>query len=221
MYRCEARTLEGFIQQIATAYIPHGYWFYVSGWIPERKDPRRVDAKLVSALGVDLSKWARLRRKRAGYANIQYLRHGRHFILLATAGRHQFFEREAANIRDFRKVPLRVGGYSVSARKGPDGGLHAHVRIEQRRFVELRTYLLDNAVRWPVARLAKELYELPFEPYAPVRRQYLGLLRAVNAKRKLAGLSVLPNAVLPLKRRIVRAFDPPAAPAERPRRPAA
>ena len=42
-YRCVASTVDGFLQQLAVAYITHGYWFYVVGEIPEGKDPVTVD----------------------------------------------------------------------------------------------------------------------------------------------------------------------------------
>jgi len=54
--------------------------------------------------------------------------------------------------------------------------------------------------------LALAFYDFPFEPYAPVRRQLLMLLREVNAVRRRAGFQVLPIEVLPLRRRIVKPF---------------
>jgi len=38
-YRCVATSVEGLVQQVACCYLPHGYWFHVSGYIPEQKDP--------------------------------------------------------------------------------------------------------------------------------------------------------------------------------------
>jgi len=32
-YRCEATTIEGFVQQLAVSYIANGYWFCVTGLI--------------------------------------------------------------------------------------------------------------------------------------------------------------------------------------------
>ena len=63
MYRYETTSVEGFIQQLAVSYVGQGYWFYVSGVVPDRKDPRAVDTKLMTRYGVDISKWARARRK--------------------------------------------------------------------------------------------------------------------------------------------------------------
>src|SRR5262245_19846691 len=133
MYRCEATSAEGFVQQLAVSYLGSGYWFYVAGEIPAGKDPRRVDEKLVTRYEIDLSKWARARRKRAGLANLQYLRFGRFFVLLATHGAHRFFEEEAASVRDARRTPIRFRGYSVSHRGG-----HPHVRIEQGEYKRLK-----------------------------------------------------------------------------------
>src|SRR5687767_10846672 len=66
-YRCEATTLDGFIQQLAVGYVSRGYVFYVCGWVPERKEPRDVDRRLIAKYGISISKWTRARRKRAGY----------------------------------------------------------------------------------------------------------------------------------------------------------
>src|SRR4051812_20743356 len=33
-YRCEATSPEGFLQQLTASYLAHGYFFYVSGWLP-------------------------------------------------------------------------------------------------------------------------------------------------------------------------------------------
>jgi hypothetical protein len=63
------------------------------------------------------------------------------------------------------------------------------------------------AERRPADRLALEFYRFPFEPYAPVCRQMLRLLRKVNAVRKRAGHDELPYQVLPLRRRVVKPFE--------------
>ena len=51
-YRCEATSPTGFVQQLASGYLPHGYWFYVPGCIPEHKDARAVDGKLLDKYGI-------------------------------------------------------------------------------------------------------------------------------------------------------------------------
>jgi hypothetical protein len=139
-YRCEATSVAGFIQQLAVSYIGRGYFFYVVGEIPERKDPRVIDQRLIEKYGLGIGKATRSRRKAAGLANIQYLRFQRSFVLLATQGKHPFFDREGSLVRDAREVPIKFGGYAISYRDG-----HPHVRIEQTRYLEMKAYLSQMA----------------------------------------------------------------------------
>lgn len=201
MYRCVSITPEGFIQQLAVCYVGRGYWFYVTGTVPEHKDPASVDRKLIERYRIDLSKWAKARRKLAGTANVQYLRHGRFFVLLATHGHHDLFSTEASVIRDARRSPIRFAGYSVSYRGG-----HPHVRIDRDAYLELKAWMLTNATGASIAELFSELRRAPYEPYAPVRRQLLCIWRAVNRARKLASLEPLPVECIRMKRRIVLPF---------------
>ena len=207
-YRCVATSLSGFVQQVATAYVPHGYWFYVQGFVPDGKNPDLIDRKLIETYGIAVSKWQRTRRKQKGLANLQYLRFRRCFVIMATKGKHPFFEFEASSIRDIRKMPIKIAGYSISARNGPDGRLHSHVRVSRHAFNDLLAWFVYRAAFESTGTLIKALYNLPFEPYAPVRRQYLTLLRRTNEVRGRHGRQKLPADVLPLRRRIVRPFDP-------------
>jgi hypothetical protein len=194
--------------------------------VPSWKDPATVDAKLIAKYGIAISESTRQRRKKLGMANLQYLRHDRTFVILATEGRHHFFGDESGAIRDIRRVPIKFHGYSISYRPGgrtrsgeKDARWHAHVAIDRERYKEIRAQLLHLAVHRSPQRLALAFYRLPFEPYAPIRRQFLNLLRAVNRVRKTAGFELLPTAILPLRRRVVRPFEllevlqgiPPAA----------
>lgn len=208
-----ATSVEGFVQQLASCYLRHGYWWYVAGVVPSWKDPESVDEKLIRKYGIAVSESTRARRKRLGKGNLQYLRHDRFFLILATAGEHEFREKESGAIRDIRRVPVKFHGYSISYRPGgrtrtgeKDPRWHAHVEIERGRYKELRDHLLELAAHRTAEQLALAFYKLPFEPYAPIRRQMLNLLRAVNRVRKAAGWSLLPNEVLPLRRRVVKPF---------------
>lgn len=206
-YQYECSTVEGFIQQLAVAYVARGYWFYTCGVVPERKDPLKTDDKLMSQYGVRISKWARARRKKAGHSSVHYLRHGRFWVLVATHGEGFFFTGEGRGIRDFRKQPLVYHGYSVSSRRSRGGGSrHASVRIERRQYLVLKTYFEEMATKWSVERLASELGALPFERYAPVRNQLYMIWRAVNRKRRVAGLELVPRGLMPWRRRPVRPF---------------
>ena len=221
-YRAEATSLGGFVQQIACCYLRHGYWFYVTGCIPSHKEAEVVDRKLIEKYGIGVSESTRARRKQLGQANLQYIRHQRTFVILATHGDHDFFRVEANTVRDIRHVPLKYSGYAISYRRGartrdgrPDGRWHAHVEIERRRYLELKAQLMELAVHRQVEHLALQFYKIPYEPYAPIRRQLLNMLRAVNLIRRRAGYQAVPVEVLPLRRRIVRPFElPPARTAE-------
>ena len=228
-YRCIATSVVGFVQQLVSCYLPHGYWFYVTGIVPRDKDPESVDEKLIAKYGINISRQSRARRKAAGAANLHYIRHDRVFLLLATHGRHAFFEEEAKNIRDVRRVPIKFGGYSISMARGgfkgkrttggvlvPDDKLRVRVRIEKEWYVSLKAYLLDVALHHSAAELAAEFYMLPFEPYAPIRRQMLNLLRYVNQRRERARLDTLSHNVIRYRRRIVRPFEP--VPPDEPKR---
>lgn len=212
-YRAEATSVEGFVQQIACSYLRHGYWWYVAGWIPEHKDPAAVDAKLIEKYNIAVSESTRSRRKKLQHANLQYIRHERFFVILATKGRHLFWEQERTAIRDIRRVPLKYAGYSISYRREGQMGKrpqsakwHAHVAIERSKYLELKAHLLHLATHRSADNLVLAFYRIPFEPYAPVRRQMLNLLRAVNKARRRAGYSKLPTEILPLRRRIVKPF---------------
>ena len=205
-YRAIAGSLEGFIQQVAVAYIAHGYWFYVSGEIPEGKDPSSIDEKLIHKYRIGISKWARARRKRAGVGNVHYIRYGRFFVLLATRGADEFFEGEP-RFRDVRENPIGFEGYSVSLKRGVDRQWHPSVRIHPERYRELKRYFLELATHRTAAAIGSELRNLPYEPYAPVRRQLLNILRAVNRARQEAGLEPLTPSALRLRRRPVKPFD--------------
>lgn len=201
-YRCEATSVSGFIQQLAVGYVGRGYFFYVVGQVPEGKDPQAIDEKLIRKYGVSVGKSARARRKALGLANVQYLRFKDRFVLLATSGQHEFFLQEAGQIRDAREVPIKMFGYAVSFRSG-----HPHVRIEQRRYLELKAYLGDLAVHRGRDWLEGQFRSLWFEPYAPVRSQLHCILRGVNRRRKLAQFDLLPSSCIRTRRRIVGPFE--------------
>jgi len=205
MYRCEAVTLEGFVQQLAVAYVQHGHLFYVSGVVPEGKDPWAVDRKLIERYGLNISKWARARAKVGGRASVRYIRHGRFFVLVSTRGTHEFFERER-RILDVRRHPIRYAGYSISYRRGVDRRWHVSVRIAPDEYLRLKAYMVGLASHRSVENLAAEFERVRFERYAAVRRQLLNMLRAVNRVRKEAGFEPVPMSALRLRRQIVKPF---------------
>jgi len=200
-YKCNALSIAGFIQQLAVGYVSRGYHFYVTGRVPLGKDPQAIDQKLIEKYDIARSKWARARAKRNGRAGVQYLRHEDFFIILATHGQHRFFEEEASVIRDARETPIRYASYAISYRGG-----HAHVRIDQETFKDLKAYFLELAVHRSKENLENQLASLPFEPYAPIRSQLLILVRHINERRKAAGFEPISESCLRLHRRIIKPF---------------
>ena len=218
-YQYEATSLTGFVQYLASNVLPHGYWFYVTGCVPEGKDPQAVDQKLTENYECLLSRQERARRKQTGHANVRYLRFGRLWVLLATKGEHAFFRSEP-RIRDIRRVPLQVGGYSLWVKRGhylqtdpstgkaaPDGRYRCRVLIGRDTYRELLAYFENIACHRSVETLRRELLAIPFEPYAPVRRQLLNILRQVNQRRRAAGYSKLDNSAIRYHRQPVKPFE--------------
>ncbi|MBI3786058.1 MAG: hypothetical protein HY270_21945 [Deltaproteobacteria bacterium] len=144
-------------------------------------------------------------------ANMQYLRHERFFVLLATKGRHEFFERERASFRDVRRVPIKFAGYSIGCRAGRDGRWHASVRIDRAEHAGIKALLVEIGLRPKASAVEREFAEIRHELYAPVRRQLNETWRAVNRARRTAGLESVPIEAVPWKRRIVQPFGGPAA----------
>ena len=62
-YKYEAGSLVGFVQQLASNILPHGYWFYCMGVVPDDKCLDRVDRKLLSKYQIAISRQQRARRK--------------------------------------------------------------------------------------------------------------------------------------------------------------
>ena len=200
-YQC-AYSRDGFVHYLVTSLICRGYWFYVTGWIPEGKDAAAIDRKLTDKYDCCVSKSARWRRKKLGKANVRYIRCGRFFLLIATKGEHRFFQKEA-NIRDIRKTALKFGGYSISFRRDGRPAAQAkaiqyrvHVRIDKERFKEMLAEFEALAVRASADHLAARLYESPYRGYAPVRRQLCEVLRVVNRRRRRSGQPQLPKECL-------------------------
>lgn len=205
-YRCVATSVAGFVQQLTVGYVTHGYWFYVTGLVPDHKDPAEVDRKLIAQYGLDVSKWTRARQKQTGQASVQYLRYDRFFVIVATHGTHSFFTAEGKQIHDFRKRPLHFMGYAIGCRKGRDGKWHASVRIEREVFREMKQRFAAIAPHRSAEDLCDEFRRIDFEPYAPVRDQIRILLRAANRRRQVASLELVPQHVLRLRRSVARPF---------------
>jgi hypothetical protein len=211
-YRCVAQSPEGLVQQVAVSYLRHGYWWYVSGRIPQAKNPQEIDDKLIAKYEIDISERQRASRKLRGLANMQYIRCGNWFLLLVTEGHHPFKQQEA--IRDCRRNPIVFEGYSLSYRragitaKGETAPKwHACVRIEPKTYKELKAFFMVRACHRSVENLTADFCKVPYARYAPIRRQLLNIHRAVNRARSQMGYDPVPITALNLRRKIVQPFQ--------------
>lgn len=200
-YRCVATGIEGFIQQVAVSYVRTGHFFYVSGTLGPTADGPAVDTKLIHKYGVDVSRWGRALRKSRGEANLQYIRHDRFFLLMATHGKSLFFELEGDQVSDCRRQPIKFAGYSISYRGG-----HPHVRIDLETYLGFKAQMVEESLRRDREMLEGMLSLPMFVPYAPVRRQLWHVCREMNRVRSAAGLEPLRQECLSFRRRIVRPF---------------
>lgn len=86
MYKYLTTTQTGFVQQ-AMKYLMHSYFFYVRGFVRDDDDEDRIDQEILEKYGLDISRTERSRRKKQGFASVQYLRHDRDWVLMATDGK--------------------------------------------------------------------------------------------------------------------------------------
>lgn len=209
-YRYECRTLEGFVQRVVVL-AQSGYRYFVQGEVPERRRPEEVDRKLLEKYEPTASSSTRYRRKGRGLANVQYVRHGRDWVLLVTPGKHKAFEKE--RLFALRETPIRVGGYSISlrkdgaAKKAGEDRLRVHVRIDKPDYLALRDELLELAVVRPKEYLEARIWDSGFEPYRPVCGQLHAIVIQLNALRKAAGLERLSSRCVRFKRTPPKHFD--------------
>lgn len=225
-----ATSREGFVQQVVSGWVRNGYYFYVQGTVPGGKDPSKLDEKLLFRYPIGMTSGRRYSRKKRGLANVAYLRYESNWIMLATKGGHDpsegyldWHRTECANVRNCRAgQPIQVFGYSISyvrggyvlnrdrteGAEGPERDQKHRVRVQISResFRELKAELLENARRRRPEWFAERFWSVPFEPYAPVRKQLLGLLRQVNAARKAAGLDAVSPDVIRYQQRKVKVF---------------
>lgn len=210
-YLSATTTLEGFIQQLVQ-YFVSGYLFYSTSTLPDRKLAKgsEIDQKLLRKYDIAVSAWTRQVRRKAGRAVFQYLRYQNFAVILCTKGARDHFNASEGKIHDARRRPLKFAGYAVSVRVKDNGTLGARVRIDRDTEAMLKTHFESLALRASLPSLTAALYNLPFAPYAPIRRQVLGLVRAINKKRKAAHLSLVPYSCVRLRRVQVKPFAPVA-----------
>jgi len=226
-YQYIATSKAGFVQQVVCSYVCRGYRFHVSGSISKGKDPAEFDERMLKKYSIRKSEGQRYYAKSMGRANLQYIRFEHDWLMLGTYGRHKWKELEADNIRDCcrRSEPIMFQGYSIywkdgqnrpfcckRDREGPpekDDKKRARVLIERGRFKEMKAEFVALAGKRRAGWIAAKFWNVPFEPYAPIRQQMLEILHAVNRRRTELGIKQrISTDVIRTHRKIVMPFEP-------------
>ena len=125
-------------------------------------------------------------------------------------------------MKDCRRHPIRFEGYSISYRRNGVASTgeepvkwRAHVRIDGKSYTTLKAHFESIAVHRSCENLAQEFAAIPYARYAPIRRQLLNILRAVNERRKQQSFELLPHSVLKLKRTPVPVYVRPETEVQR------
>ena len=230
-YRFVATSVEGFVQQLATCYLSHGYYFFVQGRVPDGREPCKIDRKFLEKYGIVLTTGQRCYRKRLGLANVHYLRYAgtNEWVMVATHGRHLWWgdrrhpcpRRNQGEGRTV-EVPILVPGILDSH---PPGAVSSEVawgiacparsrstgpRNDRARHIwYLRAEFLEAAAhsqRLPLGRRNSRDCRSSRTP-----RSGSSCSRSSGwsmSKRRAAGLDRLPGKIIRTERRIVKAFRP-------------
>jgi hypothetical protein len=175
----EAKTLYIFFRKISQ-YINCGYYRYALRSIPKNKDPKVIDEKLLKVYEVTYDRTRRMRNLKKGQANVVYVRFSYCFILLATEGFNEAFNK--IDSKDFRTTPLHFVGYSVGVRNQKNCVLIAPQRMKRLKEFGLKISLHNEK------RLMSLFKKVAPYPISGIMKQKQKLLSEINKKRKTAGL---------------------------------
>ncbi len=223
-YEYIATSRTGFVQQVACSYVCNGYRFHVSGKIDAESDPREFDEKMLAKYDIRKTDAQRYYNKHVlKRANIQYIRFERDWLMLATPGKHLWKVNEKKNIKDCSKgEPIKFQGYSIYWKDGLyrphrckvnrdgepelDDKKRVRVQICRTAFRELKAEFHGLATKRSPGWLAAKIYNVPYEPYAPVKQQMLEIRCMVNVRRKNAGIKTM------LDTKVIRTHRVPVCP---------
>ena len=86
-------------------------------------------------------------------------------------------------------------------------GRHAPcVRIDKPTYKQLKALFLERATHRSVENLRADFARIPYARYAPIRRQLLTILRAVNDARARMGYDPVPHTALQLRRTPIKVY---------------
>lgn len=180
MAKYEADTLGIFLSKVM-CYMRYGYLRYAVREIPATKDLYQVDRKILVAYSVTFHRTTRANRRKKRLANVVYIRFNHTFILLASHGTHEAFERIVS--RNFHTTPLHFRGYSLGIKQGKP-----HLIIAPTRYQAIRSELQNIALHNQSKVTAYFQRISPFR-FAGINQQKWTLFLEVNKRRKVAGLA--------------------------------
>lgn len=180
MAKYEAKTLKTFLSK-AMLYMRFCYVRYAVRKIPLTKNVNLVDKKIITTYGVTFHRTTRANRRKKGLANVVYIRFHQTFILLATSGTHEAFDRIIS--RNFYTTPLHFRGYSLGLKQGKP-----HLIITPKRYKAIRKELQNIALHNQSKVTAYFQRISPFR-FAGINQQKWKLFLEVNQRRKVAGLA--------------------------------
>lgn len=214
-YRYECPSVEALVQR-AVVLAQKGYVYFLQGELRAGRDPFATDEKLLEKSNARHTKDQRYIRKRKGKANAHYFRWDRLWVVMMTEGIHPMRERRAKerllDLRNPDHAPLRLGAYSVKLRRDStpqgraSGRYRASVRLTERAYLELKAELVDIALHRSAEKLAARVFRLPYQPYGPVYRQILAIVKAVNVRRKGGGYKAVPLSCVRFRRDLPKHF---------------
>ena len=194
-YPCEARSIDAFLAQVVR-YVSSGHYFYIRCRIPDGKDPRAVDEKIVGLYDVHRPRWQRKRRNLKTTAGIHYLRCGRLFVVMLTKGTHEAFYRDhASSVLDIRRTALKAFGYSIRRSYSEnEKRWRVFVRLDKETYRKVKAHML-TVCTWPAFRARESMEQqfraLPYQAYCAGARTALqrrqGGERGASSYRPCAG----------------------------------
>ena len=204
--RVEATTVEGFVQQLAVAYVAPGVLLLCHGIRPRRARTRRGSTpSSAPATGWGYRSGPGPGAGPPGRRATPTSGSGGSSCSWPLTARARSSPRRRGSVRDARRTPIRFSGYAISHRGG-----HVHVRIDRPVYLGLKAYLVGIAAAQGRVRPGGRGPEgARLRAVAPVRSQCRAILRAVNRARAAAGLPEVPRSCLRTRRRVVRPFGPP------------
>lgn len=173
-----------FIRKVAIDYVRFGYVRYALRSIPDHRNPWAIDEKLRYCYDITTDTKKRTRRRQKGLGNVVFVRLGHRFVLLATEGEHQAFNRLVSH--KIQKTPFCFEQYSISI--GGNSTPVVTVRRPVWKAVKHRFKLIGLHDHQEVQR---KFDKLPFAAFPGVIRQKRKLGQAINNRRKVAGLPLL------------------------------